>query len=48
MSKEPIDLDALHSEVKKLDALLSDRQPGLMSWYAFFLERLRIIRQLIG
>ena len=31
-------LDKIHKEVKKLDSLLEDRQPGLITWCTMFHE----------
>jgi hypothetical protein len=36
-------LDMLHEEVKKLDGLLKDRQPGLMTWCSMVNERIENI-----
>jgi len=40
------DFDKLHEEVKKLDALLKDRQEGLSSWCLLVGERWRAIADL--
>lgn len=35
------DLDKLQEIIRKLDALLKDRQPGLFSWCQFLLQNLQ-------
>lgn len=41
-----INLDALQQEVEKLLRLLTDRQPGLISWNHFMNERLENLHKL--
>lgn len=41
-------LDDLQKQTEKLLSLLNDRQPGLMTWNQFMLERLESLQQLIS
>lgn len=43
-----VNLNALAEEARKLQALLSDRQPGLMSWNGAVKDRLQGLSDLIA
>ncbi len=42
-----VNLDALKEEVRKLNALLDDRQPGLMSWNMLLHDQLKTIHDML-
>jgi hypothetical protein len=46
IEEKGVDLDNLQTEVEKLLSLLKHREPGLMSWNMFLLERFRNLHKI--